>query len=110
MLGANPASEIPIPVVEEALRLTLPDAGVVVIHAALGVAIQFKGLAQVPLAVMAACWAARFAWPATPVKVRAEAAAIVQGGCTLKLTGILCGLPMAEEPVLAVPVMVTVPV
>jgi hypothetical protein len=50
-----------MPVVEEALRLTLPDAGVAVIHAALGVAVQFTGLGQVPLAVMVAGWAARLA-------------------------------------------------
>jgi hypothetical protein len=43
MLAFNPESETPILVVEGALRLTLPDADVVVIHAALGVAFQFKG-------------------------------------------------------------------
>jgi hypothetical protein len=46
-------------VVEDALRLTLPDAGVV-IQAALGVACQFKGWVQVPAAEMVATWAAGF--------------------------------------------------
>jgi len=47
-------------VVEDALRLTLPDAGVVVIQAALGVACQFKGWVQVPAAEMVATLAAGF--------------------------------------------------
>jgi len=43
LLAVNPESETPMLVVEDAVRLTLPDGGVVVIHAALGVAFQFKG-------------------------------------------------------------------
>jgi hypothetical protein len=43
LLAVNPESETPMLVVEDAVRLTLPDAGVVLIQAALGVAFQFKG-------------------------------------------------------------------
>ena len=45
-------------VVEEEVELTLPDAGVVVIHAALGVAVQFNGWVQIPLALIVAGCAA----------------------------------------------------
>ena len=47
-------------IIEDALRLTLPDAGVVVIQAALGVACQFKGWVQEPAAEMVASLAAGF--------------------------------------------------
>jgi hypothetical protein len=43
LLAVNPESETPILVVEDAVRLALPDGGVVVIHAALGVTFQFNG-------------------------------------------------------------------
>jgi len=58
VLAVNPESEVPMLVVEEEVELTLPDAGVVVIHAALGVAVQFNGWVQVPLALIVAGCAA----------------------------------------------------
>jgi hypothetical protein len=106
----RPASETPTVVPEAADRLTLPDAGEVVSHAPpLEVTTevdQFKALLHAPLALMVAGCVAGLEPPTRPAKVRATgAAAMVQGGETVRVTGIDCGLPVAP-----VAVIVTVPV
>lgn len=113
--AVNPASTTPTLVAEGVVKPTIPVAGVVVSHVPpAGVvetaAVQFKAFAQAPLAPMVAGCVTGLGCPITPWKASAGGvAAIVQGACTTKVTGMDCGLPAAGFPGLTVPVIVIVP-
>jgi hypothetical protein len=112
--AVRPVSATPTAVLDDAASVTVPlavavshvpPAGVVAV-----VAVQLRAWEQAPLALIFTAWVAGAAWPATPWKVRAGTdAAMVQGGCTVNVTAMLCGLPTAAWPVLSVPLRVIVP-
>lgn len=115
--AVNPATTTPTRVDDAVFKLTVPATGVVVSHVppagvvVAAVAVQFKLLAQAPLAVMVTDCAAGAGCPITPWKVSAGVvAAIAQGACTTNATGIDCGLPAAVLPVPSVPLIIIVPV
>src|SRR6266516_1523141 len=108
--AGTPASTTPTLVAEDAVVLTVPVAGVVVSHVPPAAAVQLKAFAQAPLAPIVTGCVAGLGCPTTPWKVSAGGvAAIVQGACTTKVTGMDCGLPGAGFPRLSVPVIVIVP-
>ncbi len=113
--AVNPASTTPTLVAEGVVKPAIPVAGVVVSHVPPAgvvdtVAVQFKAFAQAPLAPMVAGCVAGLGCPTTPWKVSAGGVAvIVQGACTMKVTGMDCGLPATGFPRLSVPVIVIVP-
>ena len=114
--AATPLRETPILVAEDAPILTVPVAAVAVSHVPSAgvvatVAAQFKGWVQAPVAVIfAVCGARGAACPTEPAKVRSVGAtATVHDAWTVKVTGMVCGLPGAVSPAPSVPVIVTVP-
>lgn len=55
-------------------------------------------------------WVGGEGCPVTPWKVRVDAGVeIVQGACTVNVTGIICGLPAARCPLPSVPLMLIEP-
>ena len=110
----RPARETPIFVDEVDDKLTVPLAGDAVSQeppeTVLVLAVQFRAFAQVPLAAMLTRCAAGAGWPATPVKLSASGVeAMEQGGCTMNVMGIDCGLPAAGLPDPFVALMVIKP-
>lgn len=76
------------------LRLRLPVAGETDNQGLLVEAVHVSVCRHAPLALMLALCAGGLGCPVTPVKLNAAGvAAMVQGGSTVKLTGIVCGLP-----------------
>ncbi len=109
--AGNPARRTAILVVALELRRRLPVAGETASQALLVEAVHVSVFMHVPLALIRAFCAGGSGCPTTPVKLSAAGVtAIVQGGCTVKLTGIVCGLPLAVWPELSVPLRVIVPV
>ena len=88
----------------------MPVAGETANHELLVEAVHVSVCRHVPLALIRAFCAGGLGCPTTPVKLSAAGVtAIVHGGCTVKLTGMVCGLPLAVWPALSVPLMVIVP-
>ena len=114
--AATPLRETPILVAEDAPILTVPVAAVALSHLpparfVATVAVHFNGWVQAPVAVIfAVCGARGAACPTVPAKVRSVGAtATVHGAWTVKVTGMVCGLPGAAFPAPSVPVIVMVP-
>lgn len=94
--------------------LISPVAGVAVSHASpeevVTVADQSSLCIQAPLVLIVASCAARVDAPTTPAKLRVVGATeMAQAACSVKLTGICCGLPSAALPTLSEPVIVIAP-
>ena len=108
------AKETPIFVDERDDKLTVPLAGDTDSQeppvAVLALAVQSKACAQVPLAAMLARCAGGADPPAMPVKLSASGVEVMaQGGCTTKVIGIDCGLPVAGLPEPSVALIVIIP-
>jgi hypothetical protein len=74
--------------------------------------LQWSGQAQLPLPFSVTACASGFASPAVAVKSSEldEGVASAQGGCTVRLMVIVCGLPLAGEPRESVAAITTWPV
>src|SRR5579885_489311 len=109
--ACRPLNETATLVVAEAVRLTVPLAGVVVSQLPpLTLAVQLRALAQAPLAVMVTFCAAGGCPPATPLKESAPGeAAMAQEALTTKVTATTCGPPGRGCPLPSVPLTVMVP-
>ena len=112
MLALKPVSTTSRFVAEEWIRFTLPVVGIAVSHveALSTVAVQFNACVHAPVALIVTRCAVGLLWPRIPAKLRvAGVTEIAQAACTLKFTGICCGLPSTGLPAPSVPVMVMVP-
>src|SRR5437588_3842963 len=106
---------MPTAVSEVAVRLTVPAAGVNVSQVppagtVAAAAFHFNAWEQAPLALILMGCVAGAGCPLIPWKLRADAGVeIVQGACTVNVTGNVCGLPTAGCPAPSVPLMLIEP-